>query len=81
MKVSMCKVFDPYLGDWVDMGVFSTSAKATESGMLYITNAHGDVSWLDFDYDTNVHTDWYQDVHDRIFTRVVTECEIDKGLA
>ena len=80
MKVSMCKVFDPRLGDWVDMGVFSTSAKALDSGTLYITNACGDVYLLDFDYDTNVHTDWYQDADGAIFTRVVTECEIDKGL-
>ena len=81
MKVYMCKVWDGLLGDWVDIGVFSTPAKAMEGGSLYIVNTCGDVSLLDWEHDTNVYTDWYQGTNGRIFTRVVTECEIDKGLA
>jgi NifU-like protein involved in Fe-S cluster formation len=79
--VYMCKVWDGALGDWVDIGVFSTRAKAMEGGSLYIVGACGDVTLLDWEYDTNVFTDWYQDTNGRVFTRVVTECEVDKGLA
>ena len=81
MKVSMCKVYDGDLGDWVDIGVFSTTAKAMEGGSLYIVNACGDVSLLDWEHDTNVYTDWYQSTNGRVFTRVVTECEVDRALA
>ena len=81
MKVSMCKVYDGALGDWVDIGVFSTTAKAMKGGSLYIANTCGDVSLLDWEHDANVYTDWYQCANGRVFTRVVTECEIDKGLA
>ena len=81
MKVSMCKGYDGDLGDWVDIGGVATTAKAMESGSLYIVNTCGDVSLLDWEHDTNVYTDWYQGTNGRVFTRVVTECEIDKGLA
>lgn len=82
MTVCTCKVFDGALGDWVDIGVFSTIAKAMEGGSLYIVNTcDGDVSLLDWEHNTNVYTDWYQGVNGRIFTRVVTECEVDKQLA
>jgi hypothetical protein len=81
MKVSMCKVYDGDLGDWVDIGVFSTPTKAMEGGSIYIVNACGNVSLLDWEHDTNVYTDWYQGTNGRVFTRVVTECEIDKELA
>ena len=80
MKVSMCKVYDGDLANWVDIGVFSTIAKAMEGGSLYIVNACGDVSLLDWEHDTNVYTDWYQGTNGRVFTRVVTECELDKAL-
>ena len=63
MKVSMCKVYDGDFGDWVDIGVFSTHAKAMNGG-----------------YDTNVYTTWFQSPKGRMFTRVVTECELDKTL-
>ena len=46
MKVYMCKVWDGVLGDWVDIGVFSTCAKAMEGGSLYIVEACGDVKLL-----------------------------------
>lgn len=81
MKTYMCKVFDRDLSDWVDIGVFSTCAKAMENGSLYIVNFCGDVSLIDWKHDTNIFTDWYQDTNGRIFTRVITECEIDKPLA
>lgn len=80
MKVYMCKVWDGTLGDWVDIGVFSTCAKAMESGSLYIVEVSGDVTLLDWEHDTNVYTDWYQDADGHVFTRVVTETEIDQSL-
>ena len=81
MKVSLCKVFDGDLGDWVDIGVFSTTAKAMEGGSLYIVNSCGDVTLIDWDHHAPVYTDWYQGTNGRVFTRVVTECEIDRALA
>mgnify|MGYP006958174253 FL=1 len=80
MKVYMCKVWDGALGDWVDIGVFSTRAKAMEAGSLYIVQACGDVSLLDWEHDANVCTDWYQGASERIFTRSITEAEIDRSL-
>lgn len=80
MKVFMCKVYDGVLGDWVDMGVFSTCAKAMEAGSLYIISQCADVILLDWDYDANVYTDWYQGKYGWAFTRVVTETEIDRSL-
>lgn len=80
MKVYMCKVWDGALGDWVDIGVFSTCAKAMEGGSLYIVNTHGDVSLVDWARDTNVYTDWYQGTDGNDFIRVVTETEIDRSL-
>ena len=77
----MCKVWDGALGDWVDRGVFSTCAKAMESGSLYIVEACGNVTLLDWEHDTNVYTDWYQGINECVFfTRVVTETEIDRSL-
>ena len=81
MKVFMCKVYDGELGDWVDIGVFSTCAKAMEAGTLYIVGACGDVALLDWEHDTNVYTDWYQSTsHFRTYTRVVTEVTVDQSL-
>lgn len=80
MKVYMCKVWDGALGDWVDIGVFSTRAKAMEAGSLYIVQACGDVTLLDWEHDANVCTDWYQCASARVFTRSVTETEIDRSL-
>lgn len=80
MKVFMCKVYDGILGDWVDMGVFSTCAKAMEAGSLYIISQCADVTLIDWDHDANVCTDWYQNNNGRVFTRVVTETEIDRSL-
>lgn len=80
MKVFMCKVYDGILGDWVDMGVFSTCAKAMEAGSLYIISACDDNSLIDWERDGNVYTDWYQSKHGNVFTRVVTETEIDRSL-
>ena len=79
MKVYMCKVFDNNIGDWIDIGVFSTCARAMEAGSLYII-AYDDVTLLDWDHDTNVYTDWYQDTNGRVYTRVVTETELDRSL-
>ena len=80
MKVFMCKVYDGILGDWVDMGVFSTCAKAMAAGSLYIVSACGEACTLDWEHDSNVYTDWYQSKHGRVFTRVVTETELDRSL-
>jgi len=81
MKVYMCKVYDCELGDWVDIGVFSTCAKAMEAGSLYIVAAADeDVELLDWDHDVNVYTDWYQGKRTSVYTRVVTETEIDRSL-
>lgn len=80
MKVYMCKVWDSTLGDWVDRGVFSTCAKAMESGSLYIIETCGDVTLLDWEHDTNIYTDWYQCANGHVFARVVTETEIDRSL-
>ena len=81
MKVYTCKVWDSALGDWVDCGVFSTCAKAMEGGTLYILEACESTSLIDWEHDANVCTDWYQGTNGHTFTRVVTECEIDKRLA
>jgi hypothetical protein len=51
-----------------------------EGGSLYIVEACGDVTLLDWEHDTNVYTDWYQSASGRVFTRVVTETEIDRSL-
>ena len=80
MKVYMCKVYDGILGDWIDIGVFSTCAKAMEGGSLYIIGACEDMTLLDWEHDANVYTDWFQSRHGRVFTRVVTEAEIDRSL-
>ena len=80
MKVYMCKVWDGSLGDWVDIGVFSTWASAIKVGSNYITAACENAKLIDWEYDTNVSTNWYQDSNGRIFTRVITETEIDRGL-
>ena len=80
MIVFMCKVWDSTLSDWVDRGVFSTCAKAMESGSLYITEACGNVTLLDWEHDGNVYTDWYQSANGQVFTRVVTGTEIDRSL-
>ena len=80
MKVYMCKVWDGILGDWVDIGVFSTCAKAMEGGSLYIIDTCGDVCLLDWEHDANVYADWYQSADGHVFTRVVTETEIDRSL-
>ena len=81
MKVCMCKVWDGTLDDWVDRGVFSTCAKAMESGTQYMVEVCGDVTLLDWEHDANVYTDWFQGVNERVFfTRVVTETEIDRSL-
>ena len=80
MKVYMCKVYDGDLGEWVDIGVFSTLAKGMEGGSLYIVGQCEGVTLLDWDHDANVCTDWYQGPQGRIFTRVVTEAEIDRLL-
>lgn len=80
MKVYMCKVWDGALGDWVDIGVFSTRAKAMEAGSLYIINICEDITLLDWEHDINVDTDWYEGAAKCIFTRVITEVEIDRSL-
>lgn len=82
MTLYMCKVFDDNLGDWTDIGVFSTCAKAMEYGSLYINNACDGVTiqLIDWDHSTHILTDWYQTPGGRVFTRVVTETELDRGL-
>ena len=81
MTVYMCKVEDGYKHDWVDLGVFSTETKALEAGGLYIVNhAYGNAHLLDWYEELPILTYWYQDDHYYDFTRVVTECELDKAL-
>lgn len=80
MTVYMCKVYDAFLGDWIDLGVFSTQAKAEGAGDHYIMESYPACVVIDWARDANVRTDWYQDIDGRINTRVVTECELDKVL-
>lgn len=80
MKLYMCKVYDGLLGDWVDIGVFSTCAKAMEGGSLYIVEVCSEAVVIDWEHDTNVFTDWFQSHTGRVFTRVVTEVELDRPL-
>lgn len=80
MTLYLCKVWDGILGDWVDIGVFSTCAKAMEAGSLYIVEACENVTLLDWEHDANVCTDWYQSANGRVFTRVVTEAKLDQSL-
>jgi len=80
MTVYMCKVYDAFLGDWIDLGVFSTQAKAEGAGDNYIMENYPACVVIDWARDVNVRTDWYQDIDGRINTRVVTECELDKVL-
>ena len=80
MTVYTCKVFDGQLGEWVDCGVFSTPVKAQNAGTNYINEACDNATQIDFDWDTNTHTDWYMSQNGRVFTRVITECELDKVL-
>ena len=81
MKVSMCKVYDGDFGEWIDIGVFSTHAKAMNGGYTYIMNACHEANVIDWEDDTNVYTTWFQSPKGHIFTRVVTECEVDRALA
>ena len=80
MKLYMCKVFDGFLGDWVDRGVFSTAVRAQNAGTEYMEETCENVTHIDFDWDTNTNTDWYIGENGRVFTRVITECELDKSL-
>ena len=80
MKVFMCKVYDALIGDWIDLGVFSTSVKAEGAGTDYIMENYPACVIIDWARDANVRTDWYQDMDGRVNTRVVTECELDKML-
>ena len=82
MELHMCKVFDEGIGDWIDLGVFSTPAKAEGAGTEYIENACEDaeVTLIDWEVDTNVSTHWYQTPGGRVFTRVITKCELDQNL-
>ena len=80
MTVYMCKVYDGDLGDWVDIGVFSTHVRAMGNGYTYIRNACPEANIIDWEDDTNVYTTWFQSPKGRIFTRVVTDCEFDKAL-
>ena len=80
MTVYMCKVYDALIGDWIDLGVFSTQAKAEGAGEEYITSNYPACVVIDWERDVNVHIVWYQDIGGRVNTRVVTECELDKSL-
>ena len=80
MTVYMCKVYDALIGDWIDLGVFSTSVKAEGAGTDYIMENYPACVIIDWARDANVRTDWYQDIDGRVNTRVVTECELDKML-
>ena len=80
MTVYVCKVFDGILGDWVDRGVFSTIVKAQNAGTEYMEETCGNITHIDFDWDTNTHTDWYMGENGHVFTRVITECELDRVL-
>ena len=80
MKIFMCKVYDALIGNWIDLGVFSTSVKAEGAGTNYIMENYPACVVIDWARDANVRTDWYQDIDGRVNTRVVTECELDKSL-
>lgn len=80
MTVYMCKIYDALIGDWIDLGVFSTAAKAEGAGDNYIMESYPACVVIDWERDGNVCTVWYQDIDGRINTRVVTECELDKML-
>lgn len=80
MTVYTSKVYDTLIGDWIDMGVFSTPAKAEGAGESYIMENYPACVIIDWERDANVLTTWYQDIDGRINTRVVTECELDKVL-
>ena len=80
MKLYLCKVYDDGVGDWADLGVFSTQVKAECAGIIYIHQIYHDVELIDWEREPNVYTDWYQTPGGRVFTRVITECELDKSL-
>lgn len=80
MKIYTSKVYDALIGDWIDMGVFSTQAKAEGAGENYIMENYPACVIIDWAREDNVRTDWYQDIDGRVNTRVVTECELDKIL-
>lgn len=80
MTVFICKVYDALIGDWIDLGVFSTQAKAEGAGTDYIMESYPACVVIDWERDANVLTTWYQDIDGRVNTRVVTECELDKVL-
>lgn len=80
MTVYLCKVWDSDLGVWAERGVFSTSAKALESGLQYITDACDTAQLIDWEYESNVSTDWFHGANGHNYTRVVTQTEIDRSL-
>ena len=80
MKVYLCKVYNGNLRDWVDLGVFSTCAKAMEYGSLHILSMCENVTLLDWDHNNGVCIDWYQNTNGRDFIRIIKETEIDQGL-
>ena len=82
MKVYTCNVWDGIRNEEVDLGVFSTKAKALEAGGLYIAeNACGNAHLLDWDEYVSYLIYWYQDDQYNPFTRTVIEWEVDSQLA
>lgn len=81
MKLYMCKMYDSELGDWVDLGVFSSFAKANEAGTYYISyQTNDDTELIDWEVENNICTDYYETNNGCIYTRVITETELDKIL-
>ena len=81
MEVYTCKVWDGRLGEWINIGVFSSCAKAQENGSLYITEICPEVSLLDWERDEGCYTDWYQSSGGTAFTRMVEKAIVDQRLA
>ena len=80
MTVYLCKVWDSDLGEWIDRGVFSTAAKALTSGWQYIADVCDSAQLIDWEFENNASTDWYQGANGHFYTRVVTQTEIDRSL-
>lgn len=77
MKVYMCQVHDGDGGELVNVGVYSTCAKAMEAGSLFITASnHGEVELIDWSHDDAECIDWYTNC----YTRIITICELDRRL-
>ena len=79
MTMFTCKVWDGDTDEWVELGVFSTCAKAMGAGGRYIAEKGG-YTLIDWDHSNGLYLDWYEGAHCP-FTRVVREVTVDERLA